>query len=303
MAYNPFRNFGLKALAVGVATLLWTAVGGEKIVERSLQVPLEMENLPEAIELVGETPGAINVRVRGTSTSLGRLTTGDVKAVIDVATARPGRNIFHISPDLVIAPFGVEVSHAGPATVVLNAERQLTRTVPVKPDVEGDAAPGYEVRGVTVEPATVEVIGPESELRDLVGAVTEPIELKASAAPVRERVAIAILNSEARLRSPQEAVVTVDIRPVRTERSIGGVPVRMQQLQANQRAQSAPPNVLVTLRGDGDALRSIGAGDIEASVDLKGLGTGRYTLPVRVAPSRLFGVVRIDPPQVQVTIR
>jgi YbbR domain-containing protein len=303
MAYNPFRNFGLKAVAVGVAALLWTAVGGEKIVERSLQVPLELENLPDAIELVGETPGAINVRVRGTSTSLGRLTTGDVKAVIDVATARPGRNWFHVSPDLVSAPFGVEVSYAGPATVPLNFERQLTRTVPVKPDVEGDAAPGYEVRGVTVEPATVEVIGPESALRELTGAVTEPIELKASAATVRERVAIAILNSEARLRSPQEAVVTVDIRPVRTERSIGGVPVRMQQLQANQRAQSAPPNVLVTVRGDGDALRSLGAGDIEASVDLKGLGAGRYTLPVRVAPSPLFGVVRIDPPQVQVTIR
>ena len=303
MAYNPFRNFGLKAVAVGVAALLWTAVGGEKIVERSLQVPLELENLPETIELVGDIPGAINVRVRGTSTSLGRLTTGDVKAVLDVATAGPGRNHFNISPDLVSAPFGVEVSYAGPATVVLQFERQLTRTVPVKPDVEGDAAPGYEVRGVTVEPAAVEVIGPESELRELSGAVTEPIQLRASAAPIRERVAIAVLNTEARLRSPQEAVVTVDIRPVRTERAIGGVPVRMQQLPANQRAQSAPPNVSVTVRGDDDALRALGAGDIEASVDLKGLGAGRYTLPVRVAPSRLFGVVRVDPPQVQVTIR
>jgi hypothetical protein len=84
--------------------------------------------------------GVINVRVRGTSTSLGRLTTGDVKAVLDVATARPGRNLFHIGPDLVSAPFGVEVSYAGPATVALQFERQLTKTVPVKPDVEGDAA-------------------------------------------------------------------------------------------------------------------------------------------------------------------
>ena len=303
MAYNPFRNFGLKAMAVGIATLLWIAVGGEKIVERSLQAPLEIENLPEAIELVGDTPGTINVRVRGTSTSLGRLTTGDVKAVLDVATARPGRNQFHIGPDLVSAPFGVEVSYAGPSTVSLHFERQLTKTVPVKPDVEGDAAPGYEVRGVTVEPATVEVIGPESELRDLTGAATEPIELKASAATIRERVAIAILNSEARLRTPQDAIVTVDIRPVRTEREIRGVPVRMEHLQADQRAQSAPPNVTVTVRGDDDALRALGAGGVEASVDLKGLGAGRYTLPVHVAPSRLFGVVRVDPPQVQITIR
>jgi YbbR domain-containing protein len=303
MAYNPFRNFGLKAMAVGIATLLWVAVGGERIVERSMQVPLELENLPESVELVGDTPSVINVRVRGTSTSLGRLTLGDVKAVLDVANAKPGRNLCHIGPDLVSAPFGVEVSYAGPATVVLQFERKVTRTIPVRPDVDGEPAPGYEVRGVSVDPAMVEVVGPESELRELTSATTEPVLLKASAAPVREKVAIAILNSDARLRVPREATVTVDIQLVRTERTIRGVPVRMLQLLASQRAQALPPNVSVTVRGDGEALRKLGVSDVEASVDLSGLGAGRYTLPVSVAPSRLFGVVRIEPPQVQVTIR
>jgi YbbR domain-containing protein len=116
-------------------------------------------------------------------------------------------------------------------------------------------------------------------------------------------VAIAILDNAARLRMAQNAVVTVDIQPVRTERTIVAVPVRMQQLRSGQRAQSSPPNVSVTVRGDDDALKKVGVGDIEASVDLTGLGTGRYTLPVRVATSRLFGVVRVEPPQVRVTIR
>ena len=102
---------------------------------------------------------------------------------------------------------------------------------------------------------------------------------------------------------PQSAVVTVDIQPVRTERTIGAVPVRMQQLRAGQWAQSTPPNVAVTVRGDDETLKQLGADAIEAAVDLAGLGAGRYTLPVRVAPSRLFGVVRVDPPQVQITIR
>jgi YbbR domain-containing protein len=303
MAYNPFRNFGLKAVAVGIATLLWVAVGGEKIVERSMKAPLEMQNWPPALELVGDTPSAIDVRVRGTSTSLGRLSPGDVKAVLDVGNVTPGRNLFQIGPDLVSAPFGVEVSYAGPATVALQFERQLTKEVPVKPDVEGDPAPGYEVRRVTVEPARVEVIGPESDLRELAEAVTEPVELKSSAGQVREKVAIAILNSESRLRVPQDAVVTVDIQPVRTERLISDVPVRMQQLQAGLQAQSSPSSVAVTVRADEETLKSLGAGSMEASVDLAGLGAGRYTLPVRVSPSRLFGVVRADPPQVQITIR
>jgi len=303
MAYNPFRNFGLKAVAVGIATLLWVAVGGERIVERTLRAPLELLNRPEILEVVGDAPSAVDVRVRGTSTALARLAPGDVTAVLDVAAAKPGPNFFHLAPDHVRAPFGVEVTSAGPATVQLVFERHVVKTVPVVALVNGEPAPGYEKRRVTVDPARVEVEGPESAVRDVDQATTEPVELKASAAQVRETVAIGLLNSAVRLRSAQSAVVTVDIQPVRTERTIGTVPVRMQHLRNGQRAQSSPPNVAVTVRGDDGVLRTLGAGDLEVSVDLTGLGAGRYRLPVRVAPSRLFGLVRVDPPQVQVTIR
>ena len=131
MAYNPFRNLGLKAVAVGIATLLWVAVGGEKIVERSLRVPLELQNRPADLEPVGEAPGLIDVRVRGTSTALGRLAPGDVMAVLDVATAKLDRNLFHLAPGNVRAPFGVEVSYVGSATVPLVFERLVIKRVPV----------------------------------------------------------------------------------------------------------------------------------------------------------------------------
>ncbi|MFO7692233.1 MAG: CdaR family protein [Vicinamibacterales bacterium] len=303
MAYNPFRHFWLKAVAVGIATLLWVAVGGEKIVERSLLAPLELQNRPKMLEVVGEAPSTADVRVRGTSTALARLAPGDVTAVLDVATAKPGPNFFHLAPDHVRAPFGVEVSYAGPATVQLVFERHVVKRVPVVAPVTGDPAPGYEKLRVAVEPAEVEIEGPESAVADVTQATTEPVELKASAAQVRQTVAIGILNSAVRLRSQQRAVVTVDIQPVRTERTIGAVPVRMHQLRAGQRTQSNPPNVAITVRADDEVLNRLGVGAIEASVDVAGLGAGRYTLPVRVAPSRLFGLVRVDPPQVTVTIR
>jgi hypothetical protein len=303
MAYNPFRNLGLKAVAVGIATLLWAAVGGEKIVERRLQVPLELQNRPAGLEPVGEATSLVDVRVRGTSAAVGRLAPGDVVAVLDVATAKRDRNLFHLAPGNVRAPFGVEVSYVGSATVPLVFERLVIKKVPVVAPVEGEPAPGYECRRVTVEPADVEVEGPESAIRDLQQATTEPITLKASAVRLRETVAIGILNSSVRLRVPQNAVVTVDIQPVPTERTLGAVPVRMQELRAGQQARSAPPNVSVTVRGDDEVLKQLGVGAVEASVDLTGLGAGRYTLPVRVASSPLFGVVRVDPPQVQITIR
>lgn len=303
MAYNPFRHLWLKAVAVGIAALLWIAVGGERSVERSLRVPLELQNVPLALELVGDAPSTVDVRVRGSSTALGRLAMGDVMAVLDVSSAKAGRNLFHLAPDHVRVPFGVEVSYAGPATIPLMFERQGVKTVPVVPSVEGEPAPGYVVERVTVEPVEVEVVGPESALRDLQQATTEPVELKASAASVRETVTIGILNSAARLRVPQNGTVTVSIEPVRTERRVVGVPVRLSHPVAGQAAVATPASVTVTIRGDEQMLKLVGTDAIEAVVDLSGLGVGRYSLPVHVTPSKRFGVVSIEPSQVQITIR
>ena len=74
----PFRHFGLKVVAIGLAVLLWLAVAGEETVERGLRVPLELQQLPAGVELSGEIPTAVDVRVRGASGTLSRIGPGDV---------------------------------------------------------------------------------------------------------------------------------------------------------------------------------------------------------------------------------
>jgi hypothetical protein len=63
MRYHPFRHLGLKILAITLASLLWLSVAGEHVVERSLRVPLEVRNIPEALEIVGNAPDSVDVRV------------------------------------------------------------------------------------------------------------------------------------------------------------------------------------------------------------------------------------------------
>ena len=123
MIYHPFRHLGLKALSVAVALLLWLSVSGEQVVERSLRVPLELQNVPEKLELVDMPPSTVDVRVRGASGLLGHLAPGDMTAVIDLSSARPGRRIFPLTPDRVNGPAGVQVGQVGPPTIVLDFER------------------------------------------------------------------------------------------------------------------------------------------------------------------------------------
>ena len=215
MAYHPFRNLGLKLLSTGIAAMLWLVVAGERVVERVLRAPVEFQNLPNGLELVGNLPDSVEVRLRGSSGALSRMGAGDLAAVLDLRSARPGRRLFHLTPSQVTVPYGVNVVQVGPSTLMMEFEMAGVRVVPVEPDIEGRPAPGYEVTKVTSDPQSVEVAGPESALKRLAAAVTEPVSVTDETRSVREVVTIGVPDASLRLIMPQTAVVTVTIAPRR----------------------------------------------------------------------------------------
>jgi YbbR domain-containing protein len=301
--YHPFHHLGLKILAIALATLLWLIVAGDHLVERSMRVPLEFRNLPSALEIVGDPPTSVDVRLRGSSALLGRLQPSDAVAVLDLVTARPGSRMFHLRSDEVRAPYGVEVAQVVPSTIALDLETSGRRTVPIVPALDGEPAPGFVIGRVTADPATVEVAGPESRLKQLTGATTEPVEVNGSRTRVRDVVTVGITDSAVRLVQARDATVTVDILPAPVERDLAGVPVRWRNLGTGLRAEVRPTLTRVTVRGRRDALAELRAGSIDAFVDLAGLGPGRYNLRVQVDPSQTFGLSAIEPAAVDVTIK
>jgi len=213
MAYHPFRNIGLKFLSTTIAFLLWLVVAGERVVERVLRAPVEFQNLPAGLELVGIPPDTVEVRLRGSSGALSRIASGDMAAVLDLRTARPGRRLFHVTANQITVPYGIEVVQVGPSTLTVEFEMTGFRTVPIEAVIEGKPAEGFEVTKVTTQPPTVEVTGPENALRRLENAVTEPVSVANENRPVKESVTIGVPDASLRLRAPQSAVVTVTISP------------------------------------------------------------------------------------------
>jgi len=303
MSYHPFRHLGLKVVAIALATLLWLSVAGEHVVERIMRVPLEFRNIPAELEVVGDPPATVDVRLRGSSGLLSRLEGTDVVAVIDVATARPGSRLFHIRTDEVRAPYGVEVAQVVPGTLAIELEKSAIRTVPIVPPLEGDPAPGFVVGRITSEPATVEIRGPESRVRRLAEAITEPVTVTGSRERVRDIVTVGVADSALRLSHPVSATVMVEILPAPVEREVSDVPVRWRNLGTGFRAKISPSTARVTVRGRKETLSGLRADTIDAFVDLAGLGPGQYNLRVQTDPSQDFGVSAVAPQVVDVTIK
>src|SRR5436190_16067263 len=227
MAYIGFRHhLGLKFVSIALAALIWIAVAGEQTVERSLRIPLEFTNLPAQLEMVGEPPTVVDVRVRGSSGALNRIAAGELVAVLDLRAARAGQRLFHLGGEDVRSPFGVDVVQVNPSTVPMMFESSGSKTVPVVPTVEGEPADGFAVGTVTAEPSTVEVLGPVSVLSRLTQAITEPVTVTGASAPVTEMVNIGVADTSLRLRTPQTARVAVVVGPAPVEWSVSDIAVK-----------------------------------------------------------------------------
>ncbi len=303
MIFHPFRNLGLKALSVAIALLIWLSVSGEQIVERSLRVPLELQNVPGQFELVDIPPSTVDVRVRGASGLLSHLAPGDIVAVLDLSTARAGRRLFPLTPDRVNGPSGVQVAQVSPSTIALEFERAGTRWVRVVPTVEGQPAPGYVVEGVTCQPQSVEVAGPDTTLRQLNRVMTEPISVAGASAPVRESVTMGVSAPGLRLQTPGKALVTVHIRPLPVDRVIRGVPVRLRNLPAARAGAVVPAEVSVDVKGAKEIVEGLTSEAFAAWVDLADLRPGRYNLQVHLEAPQRVEVARIEPATVVARIK
>jgi YbbR domain-containing protein len=215
MPFHPFRRLGLKVVSVVLAALIWVLVSGEQIVERAFRIPLEFTNLPASLELAGNAPNVVDVRVRGSSGALSRLAAGELVAVLDLRQARAGQRLLHLTGSDVRAPFGIEVVQVTPSSMAMTFELSDTKQVGISPVVEGQPADGFEVRRITVDPAVVLVAGPATAVRDTKEAITEPVSVANASDTITEVVNVGVSDPAVRLRSAQSVRVTVHIAPRR----------------------------------------------------------------------------------------
>ena len=298
----PFKHLGLKLLSLVMALVLWMVVSGEETVERGLRVPLELQQVPGGLELTGEIPTTVDLRVRGPSGALGRLSAGDVVAVLELRGASEGRRLFPLTPEQIRVPFGVEVVQVTPSAIAMAFERSATKQVPVVAAIDGLPAPGYVVGARTAEPSRVEVIGPESVVKNVAEVLTEPVSVAGARDRVTQSVAIGVLDPALRLKNARSASVTVQIVPAPLERTVRNRPLHLRGLAATLEAQADPVTVDVGLRASRTAMSRVQPDNIVAYVDVAGLGAGLYSLTVHADSPPDVGVTQIEPATVQVRI-
>jgi YbbR domain-containing protein len=300
MAWQPFRNFGLKVVALGLGTLLWFTVSGQQSDRTIIGVPVVYRNKPANFELTDQTE-MVDIHVRGLDSQLRGTLPRDFEARVDLAGGRSGEQTFVLRTDQVVGPPGLEVTQVDPGSVTATLELAGSKTVPVQASVDGTPAPGFVVSQIVSDPGNVVVVGPARRVTATAAATTDRVSIDGARDTVTQTVSVGVLDAALRLRESTTARVTVTIEPA-GERLFAAVRVTVRNLVSGSHATVEPAVVSVLLRGPQTLLARLDARSIGAYVDVKGLGAGRHEVPVLFDLSGRLTVASVRPSTVTVNI-
>lgn len=287
----------LKLVSLVLAVLLWFVIG-EKTSERGLTVPIELQNVPGDLELVGDPTNMVDVRVRASPSVIQRLTPSDVSAVVDLTGAHEGEHIIHLTSEDIRLPFGVRVVKIAPSILTMEFERTLQKTVPIRPRISGRPAAGYEVAELTAEPSEVRVAGPKGRVQRLEGAYTEPVSVAGATSNVVQTVNLGLPDPVLRIQGTPRVQVTARIREVHQTRAFEGVEVEVR----GGDVPVQPARVKVVLTGPASALARMSPQDVRAYVDASRLKNGPAAVSVEMVPGQA-GVTLKEAVPAQVSVR
>jgi hypothetical protein len=109
------HNWSLKLLSLLISLFLWATYMTEPVAEVGYMLPIEFLNVPPGVELAGDVPTQVHVRVRGRSALLRRLAPADLGITVDLTGKQTGDQDVQITPQDVDAPYGARVVSIMPA--------------------------------------------------------------------------------------------------------------------------------------------------------------------------------------------
>ncbi|HEX8940494.1 MAG TPA: CdaR family protein [Candidatus Limnocylindrales bacterium] len=180
------------------------------------------------------------------------------------------------------------------------ASQLSSRNLPVNAVVTGTPASGYQVVGVTVEPATVSVSGDANALSPLSRVDTKPVSISGASTSIDQQVQLD-LPAGVTAGGAGSVRVRIQLQSQAGTRdfSVGLVP---DGARSDRTYAFSTSSVVVTLGGSLAALGAVDPTSFAATASVAGLDPGSHTVPVRVVLPAGLNLVAISPPSVTVTV-
>lgn len=297
-------NIGLKIVSILFAVFLWFYVTAQIERTETIEVPLEIVNMPESLVVVNDVPRTVEVTMRGARSDLlkARLF-GKTRLTVDLAGAQGRRLSVPLSKGMITLPEGVrqeDVSIRSPRSLSIELETHVSRSIPVEIAFRGTLPAGMMLVGKpAVAPDRVIARGPAGAMSALAAARTEPIDLNGRRGRFSAETALSAVAGVA--FEPPTVIVEIAVSR-RGERTFEGLAPTFLQLEEGLAAACEPPTATLTVQGPDEFVRSLSPDEVSIVLSLEPGATGTFTIEPEVIVPALVDTFRLSVSAFEVTV-
>ena len=147
-----------------LAVMLWSFVGGEKTVDKSVMIPVEVINLPRHLVISNQFKKEIEVTVNGPRSLILELDNRKITRQIDLSKATPGTTVVHNDVESISIPRGITVLRVQPNSIILSLDKLIQKQFRINPVTTGNLPAGYILKDLSMDPELIPITGPETVL-------------------------------------------------------------------------------------------------------------------------------------------
>ncbi len=205
------ENGRLTLMSLGVAFLFFVVSRQPDRDIMVVGVPLEFTSIPAGLEISSDVPSAVNVRLRGPRDLVQGITPNELEVKADLGNKAAGERVIQLKASDILRPDKVEVRRIEPPSIELRLEPTRRKIVLIETQFVGAVALGFERIRTQLEPATVEIEGPDSRVARVTKIVTESISLDGRRESFQVPVDLEPGKSGVRIVHPAPVKVIVEI--------------------------------------------------------------------------------------------
>ncbi|CAK8715923.1 YbbR-like domain-containing protein [Candidatus Electrothrix laxa] len=157
-----YKDLLLRLISLALGILVWFLAVGTDQIDVSMNIPIEVLNLPKNLVIYNQYQKEISVTLRGPRGIIQELRNRPPSLSLDLSKATSDTIVLNTETLSFPLPSGISILRMQPASITLSIDKLLERQIPVTAVTEGDVAEGYILKEVSLNPDKILVSGPAS---------------------------------------------------------------------------------------------------------------------------------------------
>ena len=299
------EDWKVKVLCLLVAIVIYIICQIASLERKSFAVPLQVKNSSNLL-YVNDIPRFVRVSVRGESSEIGLLQEKDFDIFIDLSEyAEPGE--YKVPLHLQLSENATIIDKLevvmNPDLINLKLEPKVTALIPLKTNISGSCAKGYEISSFEIYPDLVQINGSESLVNKTHFLETTPVNVSNKSSDFTQKVEVINKNKRIVLSGENEFTVSVKISPIKDTKKIENSVIFYYGLKDGLTVENLAVPYTLNLSGTKNELEKFVLSPLSVQVDCSAIETsGTYELPLKVILLENIKLDSIEPSVVKVNI-